>query len=49
MARPVYDPAGRMIAAIGISGPTVRIDDARLVELGAIVCASKDEREGNSA
>jgi DNA-binding IclR family transcriptional regulator len=36
-AAPVYDPSGRMIAAIGVSGPTARIDNARLAELGAIV------------
>ena len=37
VARPVLDGTGRMIAAIGISGPTVRIDDERLSELGAII------------
>ena len=36
-AAPVYDQTGRMIAAIGLSGPTARIDKNRLSELGAIV------------
>ena len=36
-ARAVYDGDGSMIAAIGVSGPTVRIDDDRLVELGEIL------------
>lgn len=40
VARPVYDKNGQMIAAIGVSGPTVRIDDARLAELGAIAMAA---------
>jgi DNA-binding IclR family transcriptional regulator len=31
------DQGGRMIAALGVSGPSVRIDDARLAELGALV------------
>ena len=30
VARPVFDDNGRMIAAIGVSGPSVRVDDARL-------------------
>lgn len=37
VARPVYDAGGRMIAAIGVSGPSVRVDDARLAELGRII------------
>lgn len=37
VARPVYDSNGTMIAAIGVSGPSVRVDDARLEELGRIV------------
>lgn len=37
VARPVYDENGTMIAAIGVSGPSVRVDDARLEELGRIV------------
>ena len=39
VARPVFDDNGKMIAAIGVSGPTVRVDDARLKELGAIAMA----------
>lgn len=37
VARPVYDRHGRMIAAIGVSGPSVRVTDERLAELGHIV------------
>ncbi|WP_136660754.1 IclR family transcriptional regulator [Nitratireductor sp. XY-223] len=44
VARPVFDAEGRMIAAIGVSGPTVRIDDARLAELGAIVAEVSNEQ-----
>lgn len=36
-AAPIYDPSRRMVAAIGLSGPTARIDKNRLNELGAIV------------
>lgn len=36
-ARPVFDAHGRMIAALGVSGPSVRIDEARLEELGTLV------------
>ena len=32
-----------MIAAIGISGPSVRLDDKRLTELGALVCSESVE------
>ncbi|MDE2913509.1 MAG: IclR family transcriptional regulator [Paracoccaceae bacterium] len=39
VAAPVFDRRNEMIAAIGISGPTVRIDDARLLELGGIILA----------
>ncbi|MDP2119731.1 MAG: IclR family transcriptional regulator [Hoeflea sp.] len=39
VARPVFDDNAKMIAAIGVSGPTVRVDDARLSELGAIAMA----------
>ena len=38
VARPVFDSDGRMIAAVGVSGPTVRIDDERIAELGEIIC-----------
>lgn len=36
-ARPVFDTQGQMIAALGLSGPSVRIDDTRLAELGELV------------
>lgn len=39
-ARPVYNDRGVMIAALGLSGPSVRIDDARLEEIGALVRAT---------
>lgn len=39
-ARPVFDARGQMIAALGVSGPTVRIDDIRLAELGELVRAA---------
>ncbi|AEV36466.1 regulatory protein, IclR [Pseudovibrio sp. FO-BEG1] len=37
VAGPVFDEHGVMIAAIGVSGPTVRINDKRFEELGALV------------
>ncbi len=37
VARPVYDARGKMIAAVGVSGPSVRINDARLMELGQLI------------
>lgn len=37
VARPVYDSQGDMIAAVGVSGPSVRVTDDRLEELGRIV------------
>ncbi|MBP1884556.1 IclR family transcriptional regulator [Sinorhizobium mexicanum] len=37
VARPIYDDHGRMIAAVGVSGPSVRVTDERLAELGHIV------------
>ena len=40
VAGPVLNNRNQMIAAIGVSGPTVRIDDARLLELGDIILAS---------
>lgn len=44
VACPVYDAAGEMIAAAGVSGPSVRVDDKRLEELGRIVgAAARDE------
>ena len=38
VARPIFDSDGRMIAAVGVSGPTVRIDDGRIAELGEVIC-----------
>ncbi len=43
VARPIYDAEGAMIAAVGLSGPTVRIDDARLAELGDFVCSVSND------
>ncbi|MBW7922636.1 MAG: IclR family transcriptional regulator [Rubellimicrobium sp.] len=40
VARPIHDAAGVMIAAVGVSGPSVRVTDARLRELGQIVSAA---------
>ncbi|MEO8243111.1 MAG: IclR family transcriptional regulator [bacterium] len=40
VARPIYDDAGAMIAAIGVSGPSVRVTGARLHELGRTVAAA---------
>lgn len=40
VARPIYDDRGRMIAAIGVSGPSVRVTDERLAELGRIVSST---------
>ena len=40
VARPIYDADGAMIAAIGVSGPSVRVTDARLHELGRIVATA---------
>lgn len=37
VARPVDDVGGRMVAALGVSGPSVRVDAERLEELGRIV------------
>jgi DNA-binding IclR family transcriptional regulator len=37
VARPIYDANGEMIAALGVSGPSVRVDDERLQDLGRIV------------
>jgi len=38
-AVPIYNTRGRMVAAIGVSGPTARIDDSRFAELGQAVLA----------
>jgi IclR family KDG regulon transcriptional repressor len=40
MAAPVYDYMGGVIAAIGISGPTVRMTDDRIPELAQAVMAA---------
>jgi DNA-binding IclR family transcriptional regulator len=40
VARPVHDAHGHMIAAIGVSGPSVRVTDERLAELGRIVTSA---------
>ena len=40
VALPIYDKSGVMIAAIGVSGPSVRVTDARLHELGRLVAAA---------
>ncbi len=37
VARPVFDARDSMVAAMGISGPSVRIGDSRLAELGQLV------------
>jgi DNA-binding IclR family transcriptional regulator len=46
VARPVYDASGAMIAAVGVSGPSVRVDDARLAELGRIVTGASIQDNG---
>lgn len=38
-AVPIYDQQGRMVAAIGVSGPTVRLDNSRFADLGQAVLA----------
>lgn len=49
VARPVHDASGRMIAAIGVSGPSVRIDDKRLAELGqAVLSVSSQSTEAET-
>jgi DNA-binding IclR family transcriptional regulator len=48
VARPVFDESGQMIAAIGVSGPSVRVDDKRLAELGELVMSvSASKQEGS--
>lgn len=46
VARPVDDADGAMIAAIGVSGPSVRVDDEKLRELGRIVASAAIEDSG---
>jgi IclR family KDG regulon transcriptional repressor len=43
MAAPVYDYMGAAVAAIGISGPTVRVTDDRLADLAEAVIAAASE------
>lgn len=43
VARAIMDLNGRMIAALGVSGPSVRIDDARLAELGDLIKTASAE------
>ena len=40
VARPIYDDNGVMIAAAGVSGPSVRVTDARLNDLGRFVASA---------
>jgi len=37
VAAPIFDDAGTMVAAIGLSGPTARIDASRLEDFGKLV------------
>jgi DNA-binding IclR family transcriptional regulator len=37
VAGPIFDQRGSMIAAIGVSGPSVRVSNEQLVDLGRIV------------
>lgn len=49
VARPIYDEAGAMIAAVGVSGPSVRVNDVRLAELGQIVAAADKAAQQEAA
>ena len=49
VARPIFDTEGRLIAAVGVSGPTVRIDEDRLDELGEIIRRLSDGRRMDGA
>ena len=49
VARPIYDANGAMIAALGVSGPSVRVDAERLEELGRIVQSASIEDTGKDA
>lgn len=46
VARPIYDANDEMIAALGVSGPSVRVDAERLKELGRIVQSVSIEDTG---
>ncbi|MCB9945838.1 MAG: IclR family transcriptional regulator [Geminicoccaceae bacterium] len=49
VAGPIIDDNGYMVAAIGISGPSVRIDERRMRELGSIVTSiGRAGQEGGS-
>lgn len=37
VAHPIFDEHNKVIAAFGVSGPTVRVDDQRFLELGDLV------------
>lgn len=37
VAAPIFDERGRMVAAVGLSGPTARIDADRLADMGRLV------------
>ncbi|MCJ8322589.1 MAG: IclR family transcriptional regulator [Rhizobiales bacterium] len=37
VAHPIFDKVGKVIAAFGVSGPTVRLDDQKFLELGELV------------
>jgi DNA-binding IclR family transcriptional regulator len=49
VARPIYDANGEMIAALGVSGPSVRVDAERLQDLGRIVQAVSIADTGKEA
>lgn len=48
VAVPIYDSLGRMVAAIGVSGPTARIDETRFSELGDIVKKQTEEMDSGA-
>jgi IclR family acetate operon transcriptional repressor len=37
VAAPVRDASGRVVAALSVSGPTVRLEEGQLEELGRLV------------
>ena len=45
---PVWDSEDRMIAALSVSGPTVRVDDVRLEEIGRIILAHTSIGQGEA-
>lgn len=40
VAHPIFDKLGNVIAAFGVSGPTVRVNDQRFLELGRLIKAA---------